>query len=98
MLPAAVKRHEVDLAGVTVDTPEGPRHGPTRTLPAYVEESLQVVPVDGGSEAVSTVQVWLDPVEVGIGDTVTYAGRPLRVLSLDRYENSPLAHVALKLG
>lgn len=104
-IPKRLKRFQVELAGITTDTPDGPKHGPPRRLPAYQEEKHQVVAVQGGQEAVSTVQVWLDPVAINLGDKVTVTTKTtgerktLRVLALDRYEGDKrAAHVALKLG
>jgi hypothetical protein len=99
-----VKLFTAVLEGITVDTPEGPLHGEPRALPCYQEEHHVKVTVEGGQEAVSTVQVWLDPVDVGLGDRVTVTNsageqRTLRVLAVDRYDGSRrAAHVALKLG
>lgn len=103
-IPKRLRRHRVELAGAIVDTPEGPRHGAPRVLDAYQEESQQTVEVEGGQVVLSTVQVWLDPTPIELGDLVTVhtmdgASRQLRVLVLEQFDGDPrAAHTALKLG
>lgn len=104
MLPARILPHTVEVAGPTIDTPEGPILGTPDTVPAYVEERSSLVAVEGGQEVVSPVQVWMNLADVTIGAAVTiWPGssreRHLTVVGIDRYEwPARGAHVVLKLA
>lgn len=103
-LPRRLRLHRIKWQPAHADTPDGLQHASATPLDAYQEEQHMPVTVEGGSETISTVQVWVDPTPVQLGDLVEVtlaSGQPatLRVLAVETLDGSRrAAHTALKLG
>lgn len=73
-----------------------------KEYPAWVESSQELILNEGGNEVVSSLRVYLNPVEISEGAKVTvWPGEDIefetRAIRIDQYRNVRLSHTVMHL-